>query len=153
MTTKLPFAEDINYWQTGKSSPDTWIDNAQKEIKAIGGKILGWAFGSENSTGRAAYMLEFELSGDRFKIVWPVLPTRNGKNEVSARIQAATMLYHDVKARCVTAKVLGKRSAFFSYLLLPDGRTAAAVATPELATTLPDLFGARLITAGRGGEQ
>lgn len=142
----IPYAEDVNYWQTGKSSPDTWIDNAQREIKSIGGKILGWAFGMESSTGRAAYMLEFELTGERFKIVWPVLPTRSGKNEVSARIQAATMLYHDVKARCVSAKVIGKRTAFFSYLMLPDGRTAATVATPELAIQLPEMFQVRQLT-------
>lgn len=137
---KLPYAEDVNYWQTGKSSPDTWIDNAQHEIKAIGGKILRWAFGMEESTRRAAYMMEFDLGGERFKIVWPVLPTRSGKNEASARIQAATMLYHDVKARCVSAKVIGKRSAFFNYLMLPDGRTAGSVATPEIAAQLPELF-------------
>lgn len=141
---KLPYAEDINYWQTGKSSPDTWIDSAQREIKAIGGKVVAWAFGSESS--RAAYMMEFELDGERFKLIWPVLPTRSGKNEASARIQAATMLYHDVKARCVTAKVLGKRTAFFSYLMLPDGRTAANVATPELINQLPDLFRPKLLT-------
>lgn len=143
---KLPYAEDVNYWQTGKSSPDTWIDNAQKEIKAIGGKILAWAFGMEASTGRAAYMMEFDLGSERFKIVWPVLPSRTGKNEASARIQAATMLYHDVKARCVSAKVIGKRSAFFSYLMLPDGRSVASVTTPELAEQLPDLFKPKLLT-------
>jgi len=144
--SKLPYAEDVNYWQTGKSSPDTWIDNAQKEIKAIGGKILGWAFGMESGTGRAAYMMEFELTGERFEVVWPVLPTRSGKNEASARTQAATMLYHDIKARCVSAKVIGKRSAFFGYLLLPDGRTAAHVATPELAIALPEMFQVKQLT-------
>lgn len=143
---KLPYAEDINYWQTGKSAPDTWIDAAVKEIRSIGGKIIGWAFGMDNTIGRSAYMLEFELGDERFKIIWPVLPTRSGKNEASARIQAATMLFHDVKARCITAKVLGKRVAFFSYIMLPDGRTAANVATPELTNQLPDLFRPKLLT-------
>jgi len=71
---------------------------------------------------------------------------RSGKNEASARIQAATMLYHDVKARCVSAKVIGKRTAFFSYLMLPDGRSAATVATPELAIQLPEMFQVRQLT-------
>lgn len=145
---KLPYAEDVNYWQTGKSSPDTWIDNAQAEIKAIGGKVLAWAFGMEAATNRAAYMMEFELAGERFKIVWPVLPTKSGKNEASARIQAATMLYHDVKSRCVSAKVIGRRSAFFSYLMLSDGRTAGNVATPELEDRMPALFAPKFLTGG-----
>jgi hypothetical protein len=144
---KLPYAEDVNYWQTGKSSPDTWIDNAQKEIRAIGGKIHGWAFGTQyTSPPRAAYMMEFELSGERFKVIWAVLPTRSGKNEASARIQAATMLYHDIKARCVSAKVIGKRTAFFSYLLLPDGCSVAHVATPELMNQLPEMFRIKQLT-------
>lgn len=142
---KLPYAEDVNYWQTGKSSPDSWIESSQKEIKTIGGKIVSWAFGMDSTTGRAAYMMAFDLGGERFKIVWPVLPTRSGKNEASARIQAATMLYHDVKARCVSAKVLGGRAAFFNYLMLPDGRTAGSVAAPELAEQLPDLFAPKLL--------
>ena len=37
MTT---YAEDINYWKTGTSSPDTWIATARKEIVAAGGKII-----------------------------------------------------------------------------------------------------------------
>lgn len=138
--TNLPYAEDVNYWQTGKSSADKWIDNAQREIKSIGGTIHGWAFGSDAQLGRAAYMIDFQLGQDRFKIVWPVLPTRGGKNEASARIQAATMLYHDVKSRCVTAKVMGGRTAFFSYIMLPDGRTAANVSSPELNRSLPAMF-------------
>ncbi|MGD9725206.1 MAG: hypothetical protein AB7R40_22500 [Nitrospiraceae bacterium] len=146
MPSKLPFAEDLNYWQTGASAPDKWIDDAQAELRAIGGKIHGWAFGAETNAGRSAYMLDFELDGERYKIVWPVLPTRSGKNEAAARRQAATMLYHDIKNRCITAKVQGKRSAFFSYLLLPDGRTAATVATPDLADQLPDIFRPKLLT-------
>jgi hypothetical protein len=48
-------------------------------------------------------MLEFDLGGERYKVVWPVLPTKTGKDR-AARVQAATALYHDVKARCVTLK-------------------------------------------------
>lgn len=141
------FAEDVNYWKSGQSSPDTWIERAKAEIKTAGGKVIGEAYGSEASTGRAAFMLEFEFGGERFRVVWPVLRTRarNAASERAAKIQSATMLYHDVKARCVSAKVLGARSAFFSYLMLPDGRTASQAAAPEVAQLFP-----KLLTAGSG---
>ncbi|MCB0122322.1 MAG: hypothetical protein KDE58_08775 [Caldilineaceae bacterium] len=132
----LPYAEDVNYWKSGQSSPDAWIDKARREIKNAGGKILGDAFGNDATTKRSAYMLSFQFGDDVFKAVWPVLPSRTA-NDRAARIQAATMLYHDVKARCVSAKVLGGRVAFFSYIQLPDGRSAAAV---ELDDALPMLF-------------
>ena len=141
--TPLPYAEEVNYWRTGQSAPDAWLDHAKRELAAAGGTVLGEAFVAEASTGRQAYMLAFLLDGERYKVQWPVLPTKSG-NERAARIQAATMLFHDVKARCVSAKVLGARAAFLGYLLLPDGRTAAEVATPALALSLPPL-----LTAGK----
>jgi hypothetical protein len=136
-----PFAEDVNYWKSGQSAPDTWIEKAKAEIKAAGGKFVGEAFGSE-AGGRAAFMLEFEFGGERFRAVWPVLPTRakTAASERAAKIQAATMLYHDVKARCVAAKVLGARASFFSYLMLPDGRTISQAAAPEVAQLFPRLL-------------
>ena len=68
-----------------------------------------------------------------------MLSSKSG-NERSARIQAATLLFHDVKAKSITAKVLGFRAAFFSYLALPDGRTMAEMATPELVGAFPKLL-------------
>lgn len=133
---KLPYAEDLNYWQSGRSSPDTWISKAKKELARAGFKVLGDAYGMDDVLGRAAYMLSFQLAEDMFKVTWPVLPSRTGKDQ-AARIQAATMLYHDVKSRCVSAKVLGGRTAFFSYIRLPDGRSAADTAVEEI---LPHLF-------------
>jgi hypothetical protein len=50
------------------------------------------------------------------------------------------MLYHDVKHRCVLVKVFGARQAFFNYLMLPDGRTAAQAATAELVDLYPKLL-------------
>lgn len=136
-------AEDVNYWKTGTSAPDTWIERAKSEIWAAGGSTLGEAYGRD-SEGRAAYLLEFAFDDDRYRAVWPVLTSRT-HNERAARIQAATMLYHDVKAKCVSAKVHGARAAFFQYLMLPDGRTAAQLAAPELTQQYP-----RLLTAGEG---
>ena len=133
------YAEDVNYWKTGKSSPDAWMDKTRRQIKHLSGQVLMEGFGSEPVTGRAAFMLAFEIGGDKFKAIWPVLSSKGG-NEKAARVQAATMLYHDVKARCISAAVLGTRAAFFSFLLLPDGRTAAEVSTPELMQVIPELF-------------
>lgn len=131
------YAEDVNYWKTGTSGPDTWIDKAKAEIKTAGGRVLNEAFGS--SDGRAAFMLEFTFGADRFRVVWPVLTSKT-KAERAARVQAATMLYHDVKAKCVSAKVHGARAAFFQYAVLPDGRTAAQVAAPELLEMYPKML-------------
>lgn len=132
----LPFAENVNYWKTGKSSPDIWIDRAKAQIVKLGGIILVEGFGKEGVNGRAAYMLSFEIVDDCFKVIWPVLPSKS-ENERAARIQAATLLYHDVKAKCISAAVLGSRTAFLSYLILPNGRTAAEITVSELARMLP----------------
>lgn len=135
------YADDVNYWKTGTSAPDTWIDKAKAEIKAAGGRVLSDAFGDQE--GRAVFMLEFSFGRDRFRVMWPVLQPRNQKDLRAARVQAATMLYHDVKAKCVSAKVHGVRAAFFQYAMLPDGRTMAQVAEPEIAALYP-----KLLTAG-----
>ncbi len=141
---ELPYAEDINYWKTSRSFPDAWIDKSKSQIEKLGGTVLAEAFGNEPATGRAAYMLQFEIHGNGFKVVWKVLPTKSG-NEKAARIQAATMLYHDIKAKCVSATVKGARTAFFEYLLLDDGRTAPEATMPELAEGLPLLMTGQLL--------
>jgi hypothetical protein len=139
---ELPYAEDVNYWRTSKSSPDAWMDRTRRQIEKLGGQVLAEGFGSEPGLGRAAYMLAFELEGERYKVVWPVLPSKTG-NERAARVQAVTLLYHDIKAKAISAAVLGARAAFFSFLMLPDGRTATGVATPELTKLAP-----AMLTAG-----
>lgn len=133
--TDLPDAEDINYWQTSKSGPDTWLERAAELIEQLGGTVYTHAFGKDDQ-GNSAYMLQFKIGEDAFKLVWPVLHSRTGK-DMAAKRQAATLLYHDVKAKCLTARILGSRTAFFSYLVLPDGRTAAAASIPELMENIP----------------
>jgi len=129
-------AEELgHYRQTSQASPDSWLDKTEKLIEGHGGKVLSRGYGK--AEGRAAYMLGFELEGSRYRIVWPVLPTK--KSEQAARIQAATLMYHDVKAKIVSSLVLGNRVAFFQYLMLADGRTTSEVADDELAFVLPDL--------------
>ena len=133
--TDLPDAEDVSYWQTSKSGPDTWLERTAELIEQLGGTIYTHAFGKDDQ-GNSAYMLQFKIGEDAFKLVWPVLHSRTGK-DMAAKRQAATLLYHDVKAKCLTARILGSRTAFFGYLLLPDGRTAAAASIPELMEDVP----------------
>lgn len=131
----LPFAEDIgHYWQTGKSSPDVWLEKIRRIIESVDGSVAAEGFGS--SQGRAAFMMAFQIGGNNFKVVWPVLPSRTGKAS-AAKIQAATLLYHDIKAKAMTASVLGVQVAFFSYMMLPDGRVAGELARPELSDAFP----------------
>ena len=136
---ELPYAEDLgHYWKTGVTSPDTWLEMAKKLIREVNGEITAEGFGSMGT--QAAYMLVFRIGADKFKVVFPVLYSRAG-NTIAAKRQAATMLYHDIKAKCMVANVLGMKAAFFSYLMLPDGRVANEVATPELAQNFPLLLG------------
>lgn len=143
------YAEEANYFKTSRTGSDEWMDKAKKEIKSIQGQILSDYYGSEAVTGRAAFMLMFEVNGERFKFVWPVLPCRVSSNEKAARIQAATALYHSVKARCVEAKTIGVRNAFFNALMLPNGQTVAELEPDELVQ-LPQMFQGPLLTDGRG---
>jgi len=132
------YAEDVNFWQTGRSSPDTWIERTKRQIEELGGKVLAEGFGSD-AQSRAAFMLGFKIGEDTFKVIWPVLPSKTGKHN-AARAQAATMLYHYIKSACLYAVVVGARSAFFSHLVLPDGRTASQVASTELAEVVPQML-------------
>lgn len=135
----MTFAENVNYWQTSRTGPDAWLEKAKREIKRAGGEMAGSAMVEDEFTGRAGFMLAFQIGADRFKLVWPVLKPRRGSIR-AAKIQAATALYHEVKAACVKAKFLGARSAFLGYLVLPDGRTAAQTADVELVEALPQML-------------
>ncbi len=132
------YADDINYWKTGSGSPDGWIEKAKRQIEQLGGNVLAEGFGSEG--GRSAFMLGFEIHGEKFKAMWPVLQPRKQKDELAARRQAATMLYHDIKAKCIAATVKGPRVAFFEYLMLPDGRTASEASDAELLEGIPTML-------------
>ena len=143
---EIVYAEDINYWKTGKTSPDGWIDKAKAQIVKLDGVILAEGFGSQD--GRSAYMLGFEINAHRFKAIWSVLPTRVEGGDRAAKIQAATMLYHDIKAKCISPTVKGPRAAFFEYLMLPDGRTAIEASYFELIDGIPEKL---LIPIGENG--
>lgn len=126
------YADQFPYWKSGGSSPEAWVDKACREVERAGGRVVLEMFAQNSAQMQAGYLLQFQLEGDGFRIQWPVLQPRQAKDLPAARRQAATMLYHDVKTRCVSARVLGARRAFFGFLVLPDGRTAAECAAGEL---------------------
>lgn len=136
----LPYAEDVNYWKTGRSGSDTWIEKAKNLIEEIGGEVISESFSHLPKTGQAAFLIEFTSGPDTFKIIWPVLPTKYDGEESAARRQAATFLYHDVKAKCMMAKIFGVRGAFFPFLELPGGKVAAQLSSPEVMKRIPKLL-------------
>lgn len=143
------YAESVNYWKTSRTSSDTWIEKTKRQIEKLGGQVLMEGFGRESATNRAAFVLAFMIGEDKFKVIWPVLSSKGG-NEKAAKIQAATMLYHDVKAKCISSAVLGARGAFFSFLMLPSGQTAMEMSAPDLVQAIPELFiSAPQLNAGR----
>lgn len=134
----FPYADDISYWKSSQVSPDSNIDKVVSMIEGEGGKIISRAFGSQS--GKEAYLLEFVLGEDSFRIIWPVLPTKKDKDKNAARIQATRLMYHDVKHKIIMMKIKGARTAFFEYLCLPDGQSVSDITTPELSMILPDVI-------------
>lgn len=133
-----PYADELPYFKTSTVAPDTWVDKAKEEIKRAKGKVETEAFAS--SEGKEAYLLGFSFGDDKFSIHWPVLKPRNSKDAKAAKVQAATMLYHDVKSRCVSARVMGIRSAFMGYLLMSNGQTADQVSNAEYMMLVPSVL-------------
>jgi len=133
MENKKLEIEKISYWKTSKSSPDTWLDRTVKLIEDYGGTLLNQVQGTDHTTGNAAFMIIFKLEGSTFKVIFPVLKPKNQSDMKAAKIQAATILYHDIKARLVSSIILGARNVFFGNLLLDDGMTAAELENPRLS--------------------
>ena len=124
-----PFAEDLPYWKTSNLGLDNSINRIVKEITNANGKITGKAV--IETEDQAFIFIEFCFQGDRFKIDWEALPSKKGDRK-AALIQAAAMVYHDVKGKLVAARVKGYRKAFLEYLMLPDGYVVS-----DLADHLP----------------
>ena len=130
------YAKDVgHYFRTSKSHYDTWMNRTKAHIAKIGGHIISEMVGTID--GKSGVILEFETSEGRFRLEWPILPTREVKDETAAKVQAATALNHQVKSMCVAAKFRGIRAAFHGYLLLPDGRIASQLSAPELIEQIP----------------
>lgn len=134
---ELPQAKSLPYWKTSRSSPEDWVRKACAEIERAGGEIE-LCLPSAYQAGRMAHVIGFRVNGNAFKLIWPVL-AHDSEDSVAALRQAATMLYHDVKSRCLLARVFGARWAFHAELILPSGRTAGQLTTPELLEQLPQV--------------
>ena len=140
MQLKQPYADSLPYWKTSNISAESWIDKAKEELRRANGKIVTEMFAS--AEGKEGYMLTFSFGEDVFSIQWPVLKPSSSKeaDKKSAKVQAATMLYHDIKARCVSARVLGIRSAFMGYLLMANGQTADQVSNADYMMMIPKVL-------------
>ena len=133
---EFPYCDEVPYWKTSRTSPDGWIQKTVQLLQRLGATNISEMFGA--SCGRAAFVLAFSFGVDNFRVVWPVLPPRKAEDAQSARVQAATLLYHDCKAKAVAASVLGPRNAFIGALLLPDDRTVIESSLPTLTAHLSD---------------
>lgn len=119
---KKQYAEDLPYWKTGEQI-DEAIAEAKNAIKKNGGKVTGEGYGMMG--GEAAFFIQFEMQGETFRYVEPVMAARSwsATNERAAKVQAAASLKHAIKARVNEAVRHGARRAFMDSLLLPNGQT------------------------------
>ena len=121
MQIQLPYAEEVNYWKTGRTAPDKKIDQVTKMITDLGGEVTSSLIGMIG--GRSAILIEFAMHEDRYRVTWPILQTSKlEKDTAAARIQAATFVYHDIKAKLMTYKVIGA-AALADIRLLENNRT------------------------------
>lgn len=127
----LPFGDELPYWKTSKSSADSWVAKTIELLKKLGAKNISEAFAS--SGGVSSFVIVFHAGDEMFRVVWPVLRVRQPENQTAARIQAATLMYHDCKAKAVAAKALGLRTAFIGQLVLPNNCTVQESAQPMIA--------------------
>lgn len=140
MNTKMPYAEDMPYWRTSKTSVDSWLEKVKLEIKRAGGVIIMSMYGDDH-LGRAGFMIRFQFGDDYFQMTWPVLRPKSGDKDLpAAKVQAATMMYHSVKAKAVEIRVRGARAAFYGDLLLNDGRTTSEASQEAFLGSLPALL-------------
>lgn len=119
---ELPYAEDCSYWKTSKSGVEGWLDKTERLIEQIEGEVITRIAGK--SGGKEAIMFVWELKGEQYKLMWPVLPTKKDERSAAMR-QAATMIYHDTKARINRLKIFPPEVVFSDWLVLPNGQTIA----------------------------
>lgn len=138
---KLPFGEDIgHYWRTSKKDAGYWLNSVRDMIVSIPGcKVLKKVDYEENDQN--FFLVEFTVGLDWFKIIYPVLPVRQLKDREAARVQAVTLMFHEVKSRMMLIKIFGIHYAFLNYLVADNGKTVSQMAVPELAK-LPILLDA-----------
>ncbi|MHC1733425.1 MAG: hypothetical protein AB9888_15510 [Bacteroidales bacterium] len=137
---KKKLAEYTNYWRSSRNPAEYWIDKAVAELKKIDATIKSQYFGDED--GKSAYVLTVSIEGNDYRIVWPVMPCEyaSDDNRKAARVQAATMIYHDIKARCISSQAIGIRTAFMPFLVVNNGKSLCELDTEEIVAYLPALF-------------
>lgn len=133
----LPFAHDVPFWRTSRTSPDIWIDRAKQLLRDLGATDVLEGFAANEERG--FFAITFKHGQEKFRIAWPVLPVKNATDLPAARVQAATCVYHDCKNKAMTACILGVRTAFIGYLLLPDGTTVGETTSHRLTEYVKDI--------------
>lgn len=140
------YAEQANYWQTSETKPNDWFERAQKEIEAAGGifrRVVQDDVKDPKTGQLTTYTIEFQIGGREMRVAYQTLESKYAEPPsrlTARRVQAATALYYDVKARCVDAKFHGVDHAFLPYIVMKDGRTLVEGIVPELAAmALPAL--------------
>jgi hypothetical protein len=120
---ELPYAETMPYWKTSKSGIENWLNKTEKLIEGIGGRVDTRIVGK--SGGKEGIVFGYFIENDPYKISWPVLPTKKSEDSGAASRQAATMIYHDTKARINRLAIFGARVVFSDWLIGQDGKTIA----------------------------
>ena len=126
----LPFAEEMPFWKTSKSGIESWMDKVEKLITNSGGFVTTRMAGKFKGVEGIAFA--FTMEGEDFRITWPVLPTKKEDDRSAAMRQAATMIYHDTKARCNRLAIFGPRVVFMDYLVLENGKTTTETENLDL---------------------
>lgn len=137
MSNQLPYAKDLPYWRSGSSAPDVWLEKAVAIVKKLGGTNVSCLSGMTDNGG--TFLMQFDHGTERYRVIWPVLRVQRPDEMRAAQIQAATMLYHDCKAKALVAQVLGIRTAFIGQLLVNESQTVSQIATPLLAESVKPL--------------
>ena len=83
---KKEFAEECNYWKSGNSSPDSWLEKSVKLIRENDGKAI--SFASAFSQDKSVFMITFELEGQQYKIIWPVVKSKSGNDKAASALKS-----------------------------------------------------------------
>ena len=121
--SELSYVYELPYWRTSKTAPDVWIDKTVRLLENLGATVTG--DGYAGSSGVSVFVIVFKFGNEVFRVTWPVLRVRDPAVSFAARVQAATFMYHDCKAKALAAKVIGFRTAFIGQLMLPEGKTVS----------------------------
>ncbi|MEM7737606.1 MAG: hypothetical protein AAF267_17640 [Deinococcota bacterium] len=105
------YAEDMNYYKTGKQNPETILQEVVAMIENAGGAVTHYAFLYQN--GQDFVIMQWEFGNTQFRKHYPVLPQKTpSKSILAAKRQAVTALKHYVKSRVLDVRYDGFEAAF-----------------------------------------